>query len=157
MAKKAPEPVIAQVPWNVPDPAQVPDEPGNVMDDSNLDDLAAAIFNQPETTAEPSDIERARASFAGEPVKQRSPFAPAPKAPEVEEKPVYEMGDAPTWAEFVNFIRAHGNLIHRARYPQPRGECIDTMWKGVTVLAHPTCEIQHVQYGWVSWDDAQYR
>jgi len=123
-------------------------------DTPTIDAMSKAIVERADG---PTQVDRARASFSGKPVRQRSPFAPKPDDYVEDEKPFYEMGDAPDWSEFVKFVRDHGNLVHRVSHPQPKGDCIDTLWKGVPVIAEPECRLQHVQYGWVSWADAQYQ
>lgn len=94
--------------------------------------------------------------FGGE-VARKSPFAPPPK-PKVEVKiEIYPLAEGdPSWLELVNFVQKHGEFIIQARYPHPRGECVDTIYRGVTVFAHPTTQVRHVKHGWIDWKDAIY-
>lgn len=100
--------------------------------------------------------ERIAAAFSGQPISQASPFAPKPKpAPEAPPE-IFDLGDAPTWGELVAFVQRHGDIIIQVRYPQPRGVAIDTIYRGVTVITHPTTELRHAKLGWIPWQDAQY-
>lgn len=101
--------------------------------------------------------EQIRAAMTGDPVTQKSPFAPKAKPKKVEEKIEFEVTENdPSWGEFVNFCRKHGEHIIQARYPKPLGECVDTLWRGITVFAHETTQVRHVKLGWIDWKDAIY-
>lgn len=90
-------------------------------------------------------------------VKTKSPFAPKVKPVIVEESKFFPLtDDDPTWLGLVQFCQKHGENIIQARYPHPRGECIDTIYRGVTVFAHETTQVRHVKLGWIDWKDAIY-
>jgi len=162
--KPAPQP---PVPWGQPAADSIPDDEAKV----NVLTQEAPVFpnfapqdsaRDAQTTADlakvdAANVERIRASFAGAAIAQKSPFAPKAKAPEMKAPEPFPMTeDTPSWGEFVNFIRKHGDKIVQARYPQPRGECIDTLYRGVQVFPWATSEVRHIAHGWVGWSDAQY-
>ena len=90
-------------------------------------------------------------------VKTKSPFAPKAKPVVVEESKFFPVtDDDPTWLTLVQFCQKHGEHIIQARYPHPRGECIDTIYRGVTVFAHETTQVRHIKLGWIDWKDAIY-
>ena len=172
--ERTPDPVIAQVPWGAaPIDQDTRDRQNSYV--APEDDLANAFENTPDfvatgteqlpeatrsamgaTIQPPPSQAKIDAAFSGQPVKQSSPFAPKPKAP-VEAKPEpFEMGDAPSWGDLVRFVQKHGNIIIQVRHPRPLGECVDTLWRGVTTFAHPTCQLRHKDLGWIDWQDAQY-
>lgn len=152
------KPATVQVPWGQQAPsaeeqaaidafAEVPDVPSR------------PVFEPVADPIPPSPEERAAAiksAMTNEPVSQKSPFAPKPKVKAEAEPEPFEMGDAPSWGDLVRFVQKHGENIIQARYPQPRGECVDTIYRGVTVFRHPTTEVRHVKLGWITWEDAQY-
>lgn len=159
-------PVPVQAPWN-PNPPPTAEQ---VAAAGQVDELADIFESAPEGSSTPTNVvndpippspeERAaaiRASLGNDVVAQKSPFAPKPKAKSnTKEVEVFEMGDAPLWGDLVKFCQKHGDVIIQARHPQPRGEAIDTVWRGVTVFAHATTEVRHIKHGWVTWADAQY-
>lgn len=145
-----------KVPWGTPHPVASA-ESGGANSMTNPEFIIPKQAPQgeapPDRTAK---LEALQASLSGQPVKQSSPFAPKPvekKAVEVEK---FEMGDAPDWGSLVRFVQKHGDVIIQARHPQPRGECIDTIYRGVTVFPYETCQLRHKTLGWVTWQDAQY-
>ncbi len=151
------EPAQVQVPWGQPpaDPlledaadafAQMPDASPNFAPPTGPDPMIPAN----------SGLAPTESVFSGEVPKQASPFAPPPKAKIVPEPEKFEMGDAPLWGDLVRFVQKHGDVIIQCRHPQPRGIAVDTIYRGVTCFAHPTCELRHIKHGWVSWADAQY-
>lgn len=95
-------------------------------------------------------------AFSGQPTAQKSPFAPKPKPKAEPEPEPFPMGDAPLWGDLVRFVQKHGDKIIQARHPQPRGICVDTIYRGVTVFPYPETQLRHVDYGWIDWKDAQY-
>jgi hypothetical protein len=122
------------------------------------DQGGAAQLNQPTPPVDPLRQTQSHISpFSGQIREQRSPFAPKrPKTQAEVDAEQYPMGDAPNWGDFVRFIQKNAEHIIQARHPQPRGEAVDTIYRGVTVLRHPTCEIRHKTEGWISWEDSQY-
>lgn len=147
-AKRSDAPVAQPVPWNgggVPAPAPAtPDF---------ADPPTHVASSEPPATpmAEPQ-----RSVFSGEPPK-KSVFAPSAKKVEEVKENVFPLGENdPSWIELVRFAQKHGNTIVQARYPHPRGLCIDTMYRGVTVFPHPTTQVRHVVHGWIDWKDAIY-
>jgi hypothetical protein len=140
------KPEIPQVPWNVPQ--QTEPEPEHIADFVEIEEQAKPVAPTQEQIA---------AAFSGEPVKQASPFAPKPKEKKVEEKPAFELTENdPSWGELVNFCRQHGDKIIQAHYPTPRGECVDTLWRGIPVTAHEITQVRHIDLGWIDWKDAIY-
>lgn len=118
----------------------------------DVEPLAASDMQPPQVTPE-----QIQSAFGGQPMKQASPFAPKPKAQvEPEPEPLKLSEDDPTWLELVQFCQKHGQIVIQARYPQPRGGCIDTIWRGVTVFAHPTTQVRHKDLGWIDWKVAIY-
>jgi hypothetical protein len=90
-------------------------------------------------------------------VKTKSVFAPKVKPVVKEEAKVFPVTENdPDWVTLVKFVQKHGEHIIQARYPHPRGECIDTIYRGVTVFAHETTQVRHVTQGWIDWKDAIY-
>ena len=88
---------------------------------------------------------------------RKSPFAPKAKPVVVEEVKVFPLSENdPSWLELVKFCQKHGDNIIQARYPHPRGECIDTIYRGVTVFAHESTQVRHKVLGWINWQDAIY-
>lgn len=147
------DPVVAQVPWGA-----APNALDQATDAFEAAGDATPSF-APEMTAEvKSDdfAERIKSAFSGQPMAQASPFAPKPKVAPAPEPEIFDLGDAPSWGELVAFVQRHGKDIIQVRYPAPRGVAIDTLYRGVTVFTHPTCELRHVKLGWIAWQDAQY-
>jgi len=86
-----------------------------------------------------------------------NPFA-AKKAVPVAEPVTQEINrreGTPAWSQFALFICKHGQVITKARYPFPMGECVDTMWRGVPVTHWETAEVFHKTEGWIDWETAQ--
>lgn len=167
------EPVPVAVPWGTQPSApavqtQAPEQADAALDQATAEfealgdelispDFAPDLGPKEDTKVEPADFaERIASAFSGEPVKQASPFAPKPKPPAPPAPEVFDLGDAPSWGELVGFVQRHGDVIIQVRYPHPRGVAIDTIYRGVTVITHPTCEVRHVKIGWITWKDAQY-
>lgn len=159
-------PVAAPVvPWGAPT-----EQPA--VEDAQVDALTIAFESAGDTSQEPTEesslppqtergpadafADRVKAAFSGEVQAQKSVFAPKPKAQVAPEPEPFPMGDAPSWGDLVRFVQKHGNLIIQVRYPQPKGECIDTLYRGVTVFRHETCQLRHNVEGWIDWADAQY-
>lgn len=149
------------VPWGQPAANVLNTIHPPVQDEPNLGDVTDAIEAQvqPEFAPAATDefAERIKSAFTGQPVEQASPFAPKPKAAPAPEPETFELGDAPSWGVFVQFIQAHGRDIVQAHYPKPLGAAVDTIFRGVTVIAHPRTEVRHVKLGWIRWEDAQYK
>lgn len=148
-------PIVPQVPWGqqaeqaVEEPAAMAPEFVESEQQSALEDAFAARddFERKEGDASP---------FVAPPTPDRkfNPFTDKPPVEKAAEVEPFSMEGAPSWGDFVKFIMKYGNMIAQARYPQPRGECVDTIWKGVRVVPHEKCQILHLQYGWVDWADA---
>lgn len=119
---------------------------------------AAEPFNPPIVDKSPAwKPEGTQQSPFDPSVKTKSVFAPKVKPVVVEEKKVFPLTENdPTWIELVKFCQKHGDMIIQARYPHPRGECIDTIYRGVTVFAHETTQVRHITVGWIDWKDAIY-
>lgn len=107
-------------------------------------------LHQPASNAKPINV--AKTPQPGE--KGFNPFihkvAPPPPIP-VEK--FDEQDGLIGWGAFVKFVQQHKEII-QARYPNPRGDCIDTIYKGVPVFNHPTVEYRHKDHGWVSHEVA---
>jgi hypothetical protein len=169
------DPAPVAVPWAQPQTEQVPAvqtqapeqtdaaleqataEFEALGDDAMVPTFTPDLGEKADATATPDEFaERIRSAFSGEPIKQSSPFAPKPKPAPEPEAEIFDLGDAPSWGELVAFVQRHGDVIIQVRYPAPRGVAIDTIYRGVTVITHPTCELRHVKLGWIAWKDAQY-
>lgn len=99
--------------------------------------------------------EKAQMSPFSEPEPVDNPFlapppAEAPEAPKLHEPDE----DTPQWGTFVNFILRYGDVIISGEYPTPRGECVDTIWRGVPVVDGPRARVRHKHAGWVNWETA---
>lgn len=151
------KPAAVAVPW------------GQQAQQTSAEEQAAAeMFEQlPDSPSQPSFVapvpdpippspQEIRAALHHETVEQKSPFAPKAKPKADAQEEVFEMGDAPSWGDLVRFVQKHGDDIIQVRYPQPRGECVDTIYRGVTVIRHPATELRHKTLGWITWEDAQY-
>lgn len=162
MAKANPQrtgdPVVPQVPWGQQGD-QATQEPAasqpEFIDTPPPFDPTPAVFNPP---TEPG-FQRKEGDvspFEQEPTPDRkfNPFKDKPPVEQATAPEPFSIDGAPSWGDFVKFIMKYGNVIAQARYPQPRGECVDTIWKGVRVVAHEKCQILHTKYGWVDWADA---
>lgn len=107
-------------------------------------------LHQPASNAKPTNV--AKTPQPGQ--KGFNPFihkvAPPPPIP-VEK--FDEQDGLIGWGAFVKFVQQHKEII-QARYPNPRGDCIDTIYKGVPVFNHPTVEYRHKDHGWVSHEVA---
>lgn len=131
------KPVETNVPWGQADAPEHP-EPEFIDPMAALPLDGQAAENLGETGSK----------LGYNPFKQK---APVEKAPEPEQ---FDDTGAPKWGEFVQFIMKHGKDIAQARHPRPLGEVVDTLWKGVRVLPHEKCQIQHMVHGWIDWQDA---
>lgn len=151
------EPVTVAVPWGNAASTVAVEE---AADQFEAMGDATPTFAPPEGNATPivddKFAERIKAAFTGEPMAQASPFAPKPKAPAAPAPETFDLGDAPSWGQLVGFVQKHGDIIIQVRYPKPLGIAIDTIYRGVTVITHPTTEVRHVRLGWIKWADAQY-
>lgn len=148
------EPVVAQVPWSQ-QAEQAVDEPAASQPefvDTPSADLVDAFAARENFERRPGDA----SPFEQEPTPDRkfNPFKDKPPVEKAAEPEPYSLDGAPSWGDFVKFIMKYGNVIAQARYPQPRGECVDTIWKGIRVIAHEKCQILHIKHGWVDWADA---
>ena len=158
------DPASVQVPWGAGlGNTQAPIDDALVDAFDQMPDVAprfAAPTGAGQTEPGPvdrfADAIKSESVFSGEIAKQASPFAPPPKPKAAAEAPKFEMGEAPLWGDLVRFVQKHGDVIIQVRHPQPRGEAVDTIWRGVTCFAYETCELRHVKHGWVKWADAQY-
>lgn len=148
------------VPWAVPGHPQ--DRAGQT-EENDLVEKSGLVL--PPAEAEPQAIvneptpplaENLKSLFAPPPTHGKSVFAPPPKPMEKEPEPEFSMEGAPSWAELVKFVQAHGKVILQVRYPRPMGEAIDTLWRGVTVIKHDGTQVRHEKYGWIDWKDAIY-
>jgi hypothetical protein len=152
------EPAAVAVPWGNTQTTPTIDEVADQIE--AMGDTQPDFVGDPEASKEqvvdPEFADKIRAAFTGQPIEQASPFAPKPKAAPAPAPQKFDLGDAPSWGQLVAFVQRHGDVIIQARYPAPLGEAVDTMYRGVTVIAHPTCELRHVKLGWIKWADAQY-
>jgi len=154
-------PVVQPVPWNAGSPAlpEFADQGQAQVAESKPDAVEpfAAEINVASAEKAPGWKPEPQQSVFDPKVKAKSVFAP-PEKPVVKNEPiVFELHENdPTWLQLVNFCQKHGNDIIQARYPHPRGECVDTIYRGVTVFAHPTTQVRHKIHGWIDWQDAIY-
>jgi hypothetical protein len=58
----------------------------------------------------------------------------------------------PAWIDFVAHITKHGDKIIQARYPNPRAEVVDTIWRGVPIFDSETVEYRYLSGGWIEHD-----
>lgn len=84
-----------------------------------------------------------------------NPFAPKVREPAPERKPTLRPDGTPMWGPFVTFVQKHAAIITQVRYPDPLGECIDTIRKGIRVYDHEEAMVRHIDGQWVTWADAQ--
>ena len=151
-------PIVPQVPWGqqaeqvVEEPVAATPEFIESPPDEQADNLPDAFAARDEFERKAGDA----SPFVAPPTPDRkfNPFTDKPPVEKADEAQPFSLEGAPSWGDFVKFIMKYGNVIAQARYPQPRGECVDTIWKGVRVVAHEKCQILHLQYGWVNWADA---
>jgi hypothetical protein len=154
-AARSDAPVVQPAPWNAPALPEFSSEGKAQVTDTKSG--AVEPFEPIVDTDRPGWKPEPQQSVFNPEVPRKSVFAPAPKAPAPEGPKVYPLGeDDPTWLQLVNFCQKHGKDIIQARYPHPRGECVDTIYRGVTVFAHETTQVRHIKHGWIDWKDAIY-
>jgi hypothetical protein len=153
-------PVSQPAPWSPSIQPEFSNEGKAAIEESKPD--AAEPFEPQPNVAIPKppagwEPEPQQQSPFDERVKTKSVFAPPIKAKVEVKEEVFPLGeDDPTWVELVKFCQKHCEVIIQAHYPHPRGACIDTIWRGITVIAHPTTQVRHVTHGWIDWKDAIY-